>query len=186
MFVDWVMSVKKPKYVLVSIGANNLNGTVYPTGITAAQLVDDVMGVLERVEALGGVPLWLGIPSVSGTPDNAAVEAANALIEAACDTNGWKSMSILAEMNAIAPSTWESDYYADLSTDMHPNDAGHALIGEIAERLFIESTAGLSVGFFVPFDATLPALTLSPDCPGKLKQVQAWNKVATAREIERY
>ena len=28
-----------------------------------------------------------------------------------------------------------------------------------------------------------PALTLSPGCPGKLKQVQEWKKVASAREI---
>ena len=30
------------------------------------------------------------------------------------------------------------------------------------------------------------SLTLSPDCPGKLKQVQEWKKVASAKEIERY
>lgn len=30
------------------------------------------------------------------------------------------------------------------------------------------------------------ALTLSPDCPGKLKSVQEWKKVASAREIGRY
>ena len=35
-------------------------------------------------------------------------------------------------------------------------------------------------------DSTIPDLTLSPDCPGKLKQVQEWRKVASAREIERY
>lgn len=41
-------------------------------------------------------------------------------------------------------------------------------------------------GDWAPFNSTLPDLTLSPDCPGKLKQVQEWSKVASAKEIERY
>lgn len=32
----------------------------------------------------------------------------------------------------------------------------------------------------------MPALSLASTAPGDLKQVQAWKKVATAREIERY
>lgn len=38
-------------------------------------------------------------------------------------------------------------------------------------------------GPWSPFDSTLPALTLAPDCPGKLKSVQEWRKVASAKEI---
>ena len=30
------------------------------------------------------------------------------------------------------------------------------------------------------------SIASTPDCPGDLKQVQAWSKVSSAREIERY
>ena len=50
------------------------------------------------------------------------------------------------------------------------------------ETIIVNSGQRVSVGQ-KPFDSTLPALTLSPDCPGKLKQVQEWRKVASAREI---
>ena len=32
----------------------------------------------------------------------------------------------------------------------------------------------------------IPILVLSPTAPGDLKQVQAWSKVASAKEIEKY
>lgn len=41
-------------------------------------------------------------------------------------------------------------------------------------------------GHWTPFDTSMPALTLSPTAPGKLKQVQEWRKVASAREIGKY
>ena len=40
-------------------------------------------------------------------------------------------------------------------------------------------------GPWSPFDSILPALSLSADCPGDLKQVQTWSKVATAKDIEK-
>ncbi|NCC83989.1 MAG: hypothetical protein EOM03_07670 [Clostridia bacterium] len=42
---------------------------------------------------------------------------------------------------------------------------------------------GLTAGPWSPFDSTMPALSLAPTCPGKLKSVQEWSKVASAREI---
>lgn len=41
-------------------------------------------------------------------------------------------------------------------------------------------------GPWTPFDATMPSLSLASTCPGKLKSVQEWRKVASAKEIERY
>ena len=41
-------------------------------------------------------------------------------------------------------------------------------------------------GHWSPTVSPLPTLTLSPDCPGKLRQVQEWSKVASAREIGKY
>jgi hypothetical protein len=41
-------------------------------------------------------------------------------------------------------------------------------------------------GPWSPNDSALPALTLSPDCPGKLKSAQEWRKVASAKEIQKY
>jgi hypothetical protein len=41
-------------------------------------------------------------------------------------------------------------------------------------------------GGWAAFDGTMPALTLSPTAPGKLKQVQEWKKVASAKEIGKY
>ena len=43
----------------------------------------------------------------------------------------------------------------------------------------------LVFGVAVVFDATMPTLSLAPTAPGDLKQVQAWSKVATAKEIEK-
>ena len=40
-------------------------------------------------------------------------------------------------------------------------------------------------GTWSPFDSTMPALSLASTAPGDLKQVQAWKKVATAKEIEK-
>ena len=39
-------------------------------------------------------------------------------------------------------------------------------------------------GPWTPFDSTMPTLTLSTDCPGKLKQVQEWSKPVTKKQID--
>lgn len=41
-------------------------------------------------------------------------------------------------------------------------------------------------GPWSPFDSSMPTLALAPTAPGKLKEVQEWKKVASAKEIERY
>lgn len=41
-------------------------------------------------------------------------------------------------------------------------------------------------GPWSPFDSTMPALSLASTCPGKLKQVQEWRKLASAKEIGKY
>lgn len=48
-----------------------------------------------------------------------------------------------------------------------------------------DQTTGIGFGTWTPFDATLPTLSLSPTAPGDLRSVQAWSKVASAKEINK-
>ena len=65
-----------------------------------------------------------------------------------------------------------------LTTDLDGNAIPGALGYDIGPYSYMPGWA--------PFDGSMPALTLSPDCPGKLKQVQEWRKVASAKEIGKY
>lgn len=60
------------------------------------------------------------------------------------------------------------------------------VVVQVDDALGIRVGDGTTFGDYAPFDSTLPTLTLSPDCPGKLKQVQEWKKLASAREIGKY
>lgn len=70
------------------------------------------------------------------------------------------------------------------------NDSGEAdidgnITGSLPNIGVDQLDYGVGFSPWTPFDSTLPDLTLAPTCPGKLKQVQEWKKLATAREIGR-
>ena len=44
-------------------------------------------------------------------------------------------------------ANWKTDYYADLTTNIHPNDAGHLLIANLAKDLYLTmGSGGMSPG----------------------------------------
>ena len=93
--------------------------------------------ILQKIAAYGAHPFWLGISSLTGNPPvNTNVTAINSLVQSACNTNGWQYIpnTILTQM--MLDASWTTDYYADLTTSVHPNDAGHLLIAKLAMNLF--------------------------------------------------
>ena len=62
-----------------------------------------------------------------------------------------------------------------LTTDFDGNAAPGALGYDIGPYSYMPG--------WTPFDESMPTLSLSPDAPGKLRSVQTWKKVASAKEI---
>lgn len=134
--VDQFLIDNSPAVVFVSIGVNNLVNAASndPANLTNAQLATEIITCLQKIADWGVRPVWLGIPSLVN--NQTEPEAVNALVEAACVTNGWSYGSILARMKFR--SDWNSAgvYYDNLAADVHPNNTGHLLIASLAENLY--------------------------------------------------
>ena len=187
-WADRMMQADCPRFCLVGIGVNNmLDGVFYPALETAETIAGHIVQMMQKLEDNGVIPFWIGVAGQSDPTKNAeSTDATNTLVAAACATNGWPCMHWLDVMRALRPSDWETTYFDALATNLHPNDAGHYVIADVADRLYQQYATGANWGARTPFDSTLPALTLAPTCPGKLKGVQEWKKVASAKEIGKY
>ncbi|MBU0614253.1 peptidoglycan-binding protein [Patescibacteria group bacterium] len=149
-FVDYVMFTDTPETMMIANGLGNLTGPA--TNQTNAQLANEIIEVLEKVSDEGITPIWLGLESLMGNPpDNTNVAAVNRLVDVATENNGWAYGSILDSMSFN--TDWKTDYYADLTADLHPNDDGHAVIAQLAENLYydryeywIDDTTGAATG----------------------------------------
>jgi hypothetical protein len=132
--IDRAMMQHSPQTVFVSIGINNLLGP-YPANITAAQAAVAIEGLLQKIKNWGATPIWLGCESRTGNPpDNTIVTDTNTAVGVWCAANGVRYDSILARM--VFDADWKTKYYADLTTNVHPDDDGHLLIGSLAENLY--------------------------------------------------
>lgn len=100
-----------------------------------------------------------------------------------CETEGIQLVP-MSQILANGDGSLKAEYFTADTT--HPNKLGHAAITEwlIENVAYIGDT--VDSGNWTPFDSSMPALSLSPDCPGDLRSVQEWKKVASAKEIERY
>jgi hypothetical protein len=129
-FADYVMENYPATHIFFSAGINNTT-TPAPANITATQLSAELVTVLEKFEDYGCVVYWLGMTSDLGaTPDNTMEKSVNNSVYNTAATNGW-GRSKLLEAYEVIPN-WETLYYTDLSTNLHPNAAGHDRIAAVA------------------------------------------------------
>jgi len=125
--VDYVMSERQPMWVFLSSGINNIT-TAKPTNWNAASLAATNANTMHKIARWGGVPIWLGITPEDSTPTNA--DAVNALMSATCADNEWSFANLSTRMQLYAG--WATHYYDDVDVNVHPNNAGHTLIAQMA------------------------------------------------------
>ena len=149
-FLDVAHANAKGRVMLLAVGINDIANT---TGAllkhrTAVELAEEIEVILEKHRALGGVAGWVGIGSAGGDPiDNTNVDAANAAVEAYCQTHGIPWASWLDDMRTTRPADWDTYYYATLAAGgIHPDNDGHALIAELAYELWLQTTASWQHG----------------------------------------
>ncbi|MBT3230885.1 hypothetical protein HN358_03875 [Candidatus Uhrbacteria bacterium] len=138
--VDQSIWTGRESSVVLSIGINDI---VTPRGSqTNAQVSSKIVETMEKIADAGITPIFLGISSITGNPpDNADVDAVYDTVATSCTSEGWDCNSIQTQMENNAD--WKTDYYDDLTTNVHPNDAGHAIFARLAEYLsFSKSTMG--------------------------------------------
>ncbi len=124
---DYVMTTYAPAHVFVSTGINNISNAV-PTNWSISSLATVNLNILNRMSDWGATDVvWLGIPSIQGNPpDNTSVNTTNATVQAS-----WSNYADLLSSMEVN-SSWKTDYYASLTTDVHPNNAGHTLIAKLS------------------------------------------------------
>lgn len=160
---DRMLQHDVPEYCFCAFGINNLLlGTPHPVNETSETIAAELIKTFKKISNAGSKFCWLGITSNSGTtPDNANIVAVNALVAAACEENGWvcgeSLLSLMQQNTNWAMPDAGGGYYEDLETDVHPNDAGHALIAEAAEILLDLHKTGTHWGLRVPFSGTIPS-----------------------------
>lgn len=150
-WIDYVAATSTPSKIFLSIGVNNLSfgGVRSPSSMTNQQLATEITSSLQRITNWGITPVWLGVESTSsGQADSDAV---NTLVNAWAQSNGVRYGSILDQMRLNANWNLQAEsggYYgctssancgnvgATLSTDVHPNNAGHGVIANLAEYLY--------------------------------------------------
>lgn len=150
-WIDYVAVTSTPSTMFLSIGVNNLSnlGARNPTNITDQELATEIETSLQRIINWGITPIWLGVESVPD--DQTHPDAVNTLVNAWAQSNGVRYGSILDQMRFNSNWNLQAEsggYYgctsssncgnvgATLSTDVHPNNAGHALIANLAEYLY--------------------------------------------------
>ena len=102
--------------------------------------------------------------------DTETVNAINDAMEVHCATNGWVYLPWIDEM--VKHSSWQTTYFTSISTNLHPNNAGHLLIGEVAERAVRQLNDTVVWGMRTIFDGTMPALEFQDTAPAKLQSVK--------------
>lgn len=158
------------KVLMLSIGINDL--LTPRTSQTDTQISDMVKIILGKITDFGATPIWLGTESKSGSPpDNTDVNAVNSAVENYADANGIVHGSILTQMQN--DPNWQTDYYASLSDNVHPNNAGHAIIGHLAGYLFYNPSYTIST------DAVNSSGQVRIYSNGKYRYTEATSSVAT-------
>ena len=132
--IDRTIFEGAPKTVFISIGINNMNNGT-PTSATNAERAQGVKVLFDKLIEAGITPVWLGVESKIGNPpDNTLPVDFNNEVNQICNTENMSCGSILNQM--IDDSNWKTDYYSDLTSNVHPNNAGQLLIANLAEYLY--------------------------------------------------
>lgn len=175
--------VVRPKSAVVAVGINDVFGDA--SLATMQSRLQSMISTLNGLGVKNNNIVVFNLPPFKTytlyTAGRGAVHAAyNAWVPTFCATNGIVFFDLYAVLNDTGNDGALLAAY-DYGDHLHPNATGGLAIASA-----IEPILRFGRSYWAPFDSTLPALALSPDCPGKLKQVQEWEKVASAREIERY
>lgn len=140
--IDRTIFEGAPKTAFISIGVNNLNNGS-PASATSEELAQGVKVIFDKLTDAGITPIWLGAESKIGNPpDNTATVNFNSAVMSICTTYGMTCGSILDQM--MNDINWKTDYYNDLTSNPHPNDAGHLLIANLAVSLYAKLTTQTS------------------------------------------
>jgi len=136
--IDKVVSDYGPGTLYLMIGINNIGVTPkYPLNGYVSYTTAQIERNLDKIASYGIRPIWLGITSAYGNPpDNTDIATVNAAVGSYSSSHGWSNGSVLDQM--LLNGAWKTTYYNRLTTasDVHPNSAGHALIGSFAEYLY--------------------------------------------------
>ena len=183
--IDRCATQHNPRYIVFYCGINDFGVGVAKNSTFIADMVAIAVECVEKIQSYGITPIWAGcLPRKVSDVNNTDIATFNTDSIAAIEAIGGYCLNLYALMKA-SRADWATAYYDgltdDATTNVHPSATGQAWIGQALGSQFVTLLPGWS-----PFDSTLPALTLSPTAPGKLRQVQEWSNVASAREIGKY
>ena len=125
---------------VIGIGVNDVTGPV--AAQTNAQVVNRITTAMQKLDDAGIEPIFVGVHSIAGNPpDNTDVDAISSSVGTTCTSEGWSCGEIVTQMENNVD--WKTDYFADLTTNVHPDDDGHAVMARLAEYLYYtKSTMG--------------------------------------------
>lgn len=168
--------VIRPKSCVIARGLNDISA-----GATASVVQSRISELVSLCAGMQNI-LILDIPPWKGhvawsTAKEAVREGVNAWLESFCDGRRIRLFKISDVLKDGTDAAVLAAAY-DSGDHLHPNATGSAAIAAAITPYLM-----WGYGPWSPSTSTLPALTLSPTAPGDLKQVQAWSKVASAKEI---
>lgn len=186
--IDDMMRTHNPKYVYLQAGINDFFSKVQDDTFIA-QAVQLAVSMAEKVKTYGAIPIWCGCTPRNAT-QNEDIAKFNTQSKAAMNTIGVKSFSIYEEF--LKNPAWATEYYDNIASDVHPNAAGQAAIGKAWGEFYKNNFSGVlppppmpgDFSAWVPFTGTMPSLAFAPAAPGKLKEVQVWDKIVGKDEID--
>lgn len=139
IWADRVLSKYKVKYVVVQIGANNYKSSGAYESASASVLADHAINTLEMIAARGSIPIWIGAGAVENG-NTVKAEAVNNIIKVKCQEKNWIYLPWLDEMKRS--SDWQTKYYANIASNIHPNNAGHLLIAGVSKDAIDQASGG--------------------------------------------
>lgn len=136
--IDWNAVHNPSEKAVIMIGANNayLPTESNPAQLRDIDLVSQIVQIMKKCEYWGMTPYWMGLSSIRGNntpPDNTRIININNLIALECENNGWKYEKTYSSQ--ILNPDWKTDYYTDITTNVHPNNLGRKQLGWIANSL---------------------------------------------------
>jgi lysophospholipase L1-like esterase len=131
--VDKVLTEQSPSTIFLAVGINNTYNT-FPANTTNQGFADTIdTQILAKIADRGATPIWLGVGSHGGaTPVETKPLAVNATVGTYAALNSINYDSWLDRM--MLRGDYRNYYYGD--TGVHPNNAGHLLIAQLARYLY--------------------------------------------------
>lgn len=131
--VDQSIFTGRESTAILAVGINDLASP--RAAQTNAQVSDTIQAAMEKLEDAGIAPVFLGVTSEAGNPPaNTDPNAITANVQTECTSQGWSCGSIISYMEDNA--SWKTEYYSDLTTDVHPDNDGHAVLARLGEYVY--------------------------------------------------